>query len=301
MPIPRSPIFDLQGHRGARGLRPENTLPGFEVAFDLGVTSTETDIHLTADGVPVLIHDPSLPDGRQVRSLTLTQMRSYRADVNLDPKRFPQQDKSVTPLARIFAEHHEIDPYTPPTLTDLFAFAVAYAGDLGRQAGKTTAQRERAASVVLDLELKRVPFCSENVGPAFEALSAGLLERQVVDVIRAARMLGRVRVRSFDHRTLIAIRQLEPDLPMVGLIDRTIPANPVDLVRQAHAQFYAPNYEFLDEFQVCQCDVGGILVLPWTVNEVTDMERLLDWGVDGITTDYPDRLVEVLRKRGMVF
>jgi len=293
--------FDLQGHRGARGLKPENTLPGFEVALDLGVTSIETDIHLTADGVPVLIHDPTLSDGRLVSSLTLTQLRGHHADANPDPKRFPHQDNTVTPLAHTFAEHHELDPYTPPTVADLFAFAVAYAGDLGRQAGKTPTQQDKAARVVFDLELKRVPFRPGNIGDKFDALAAGLFEQQVLDGIRAARMLQRVRVRSFDHRVVRALRQLEPTLTAVVIIADTAPVNPVELVRQANAQAYGPDYEFLDDVQVRQCHAEGIRVLPWTVNDPKDMERLLNWGVEGITTDYPDRLAEVLRARGISF
>src|SRR5260370_31045039 len=105
---PRSPIpgrkmskrFDLQGHRGARGLKPENTLPSFEVAFDLGVTSVETDVYLTADGVPVLFHDPVISD-RLISSLTLAQIRGYRADGNPNPQQFPQPSIEITPLARI--------------------------------------------------------------------------------------------------------------------------------------------------------------------------------------------------------
>src|SRR6516162_9038835 len=104
MPAP----FDLQGHRGARGLKPENTLPGFEAALDVGVTSLETDIHLTRDQVPVLFHDAEIgekicsrpadcgaPMGEVrplVRSLTLEQLRGYRADRNPEPERFPLQD-----------------------------------------------------------------------------------------------------------------------------------------------------------------------------------------------------------------
>src|SRR6266436_3300737 len=123
--------FDLQGHRGARGLKPENTLPAFEVAFDIGVTSVETDVHLTADGIPILIHDPSidtlcrrLPGSaradpasqRLVRALTLAQLRGYRADRNPDPGRFVHQDANVTPLAQLYAERVSMDPYVLPTL-----------------------------------------------------------------------------------------------------------------------------------------------------------------------------------------
>src|SRR3954465_12490534 len=97
--------FDLQGHRGARGLHPENTLPSFEAALDAGVTSVETDLHFTADGEVVLCHDPQFSPGifppllagrarasrPAVRALTLAQLRAFRAAGNPDPVRFPDQ------------------------------------------------------------------------------------------------------------------------------------------------------------------------------------------------------------------
>jgi glycerophosphoryl diester phosphodiesterase len=293
--------FDLQGHRGARGLKPENTLPGFEVALDLGVTSIETDVHLTADGVPVLIHDPVLPDGTLVARLTLSQLRQRRVGLHPDRARFPQQDASVTPLARLFAEHHEIDPYAPPTVTDLFALTVAYAGDLGTQAGKSAAQRERAHRAIIDLELKRVPYRAHNIGDTFDGANPGRLELALVDMIRAAGMVQRTRVRSFDHRCVRVLRRLEPGLGAGVLVSDTAPVDPVALVKQAEATWYFPDYEFVDEVQVRQCHAAGIRVLPWTVNAEADWAQLRAWGVDGITTDYPDHLAAWLRAEGVTF
>src|SRR5262249_49140642 len=118
--------FDLQGHRGARGLKPENTLPGFEAALDHLVTSVETDVHLTADGVPVLTHDPLIssrlyeavsggrappPAGQPVRRLTLARLRGYRGVRNPDPARFPGQTADPTPLAAEFAGGLGVDPF----------------------------------------------------------------------------------------------------------------------------------------------------------------------------------------------
>jgi glycerophosphoryl diester phosphodiesterase len=306
--------FVLQGHRGARGLKPENTLPSFEVALDLGVSSIETDVHLTRDGVPVICHDPEVSNrlfrlapgsaspppapGLLVSSLTLAQLRGYRADRNPDPARFPQQDASVTPLARLFADHMEIDPYAPPTLADLFAFVKAYAGDLGAAAGKTEQQRQRARTVNLDIELKRVPFRPERIGDRFDGSHAGLLEERVVEVLRSS---GLATIRSFDHRCVLAVRRLEPHVTGAVLITGTAPVDAVQVVRQADADIYCPDMEFLDEAQVRQCRVAGIRVLPWTVNDVADMRQLIDWGVDGITTDYPDRLGESLRQAGIEY
>lgn len=284
--------FDLQGHRGARGLKPENTLPSFEVALDLGVTSIETDLHLTRDGHVLVIHDPEIsarlctprpPMPLLVSDLTLGQLRDFRADRNPDPVRFPTQDASVTPRAARFARRHGIDPYTPPTLAELFAFAAEF-----------------SHPVRFDLELKRVPGRPRLMGDGFDGTRPGLLERRVVEVVRAAGLLERTSVRSFDHRSLPAIQSLEPRLPTAVLIAGTAPIAPARLARDAGACVYCPEADFLDEGQVRQCHAEGIRVVPWTVNNPDDWPRLLDWGVDGITTDYPDRLAEVLRKRGIL-
>jgi glycerophosphoryl diester phosphodiesterase len=309
--------FDLQGHRGARGLKPENTLPAFEVAFDLGATSIETDVHLTRDGVPVLLHDPTIsarlcrvlpgsmaPDPASqplVSTLSLTQLRGYRADRNPDPGRFAHQDATVTPVAQLFAERAGMDAYALPTLSDLFGFAQAYAGELGAAAGKTGMQRQRAGQVQFDVELKRVPFYPQWIGDPFDGRAPGLLEERVVQQVREADMVDRTRVRSFDHRAVWAVRQLEPRLTTAVLIAETAPVAPAQLACQAGALIYCPDFRFLDLAQVHQLQVEGIRVLPWTVNEAADWLRLLDWGVDGITTDYPDQLAALLSKRGIAF
>src|SRR4051812_42248014 len=113
--------FDLQGHRGARGLQPENTLLSFEAALDAGVSSIETDLHLSADGFPVLLHDPRRGDGLPVRGLTLAHIRMGETSV----------PDGACPLARWFASQHGFSPAAVPTLADLFAFTACYAGAEG--------------------------------------------------------------------------------------------------------------------------------------------------------------------------
>jgi glycerophosphoryl diester phosphodiesterase len=311
------PGFDLQGHRGARALKPENTLPAFEVALDLGVTSIETDVHLTREGLPILTHDASInpqlcrclsggavPDPTNqpfISSLTLVQLRNYRADRNPDPKRFSHQDATVTPLAKLYAERVRMDPYGLPLLSDLFAFAKAYAEELGARAGKTEEQRQRARQVRFDVELKRVPFYPHLIGDAFDGATPGRLEEQVVQQIRDAGMIERTIVRSYDHRCVRAIRQVEPRLTTAILIAETAPVAPAQVARQANAQIYCPDYRFLDRTQVRHLHAEGIRVLPWTANKPSHWQPLLDWGVDGMTTDYPDRLAAYLRERAIAF
>jgi glycerophosphoryl diester phosphodiesterase len=306
--------LDVQGHRGARGLRPENTLPSFEAALDAGATSIETDVHLTRDGVPVLVHDPVVGERlfrlaaastspppitqRLVRSLTLAELRGYRADRNPDPARFPEQITDVTPLAAKFAAVHGVDAHAPPTLEDFLAFVASYAGEMGARTGKSPEQRARAARLRFDLELKRVPFHPETIGDAFDGETPGLLEQRLVESVRAAGVVERTTVRSFDHRCVRAIGRLEPRPTLAVLVAGTAPIDPVALVRQAGASVYCPEYTFLDAAQVETLHAAEIGVLPWTVNEPEEWARLLEWGVDGITTDYPDRLAAFLRERG---
>jgi glycerophosphoryl diester phosphodiesterase len=293
--------FNLQGHRGARGLKPENTLPSFEVALDCGVSSVETDLHLTRDGVPVLLHDPRLDDGRAVAAVTLTELRKLRFDRNPNPSAFPDQEASVTPLAKRYAQERGMDPYSVPTLTDLFEFVTAYAGELGRQVGKSDEQRIRAKDAAFDLELKRVPYYPEAIGDEYTGTGPARLESAVVEAIRRAGVAPRTIVRSFDHRCVRFARQMEPALTGAVLISETAPVDPGELARKADATVYSPSWEFLDADQVHSAHAAGLRVLPWTANAPEQWQRLLEWGVDGITTDYPDRLAAFLCRSGVAF
>jgi glycerophosphoryl diester phosphodiesterase len=309
--------FDLQGHRGARGLRAENTLPSFEAALDAGVTTIETDLHLTRDDVVVLCHDPRLaeriyrlaaegdrpPVSPQplVRQLSLQELRRYRADRNPDPVRFPDQQAVAGPVSHRVAQARRLDPFGIPTLDELFDLVVAYAGEAGVLAGKTDTQRQRASRVRFDLELKRVPFYPETLDDGFDGHRPGVLEERVVAAVRAAGVIGRTTVRSFDHRCVQLLRQMEPGLTGAVLVADTAPVDPAELARQAGAIIYCPSCTFLDADLVRRAHVGGVRVVPWTVNDPSRWQRLLDWGVDGVTTDYPDRLAEFLGNRGIAF
>jgi glycerophosphoryl diester phosphodiesterase len=228
-------------------------------------------------------------------------MRQYRADVNPDPSRFPQQDNQMMPLALWYAQRQGIDAFTPPTLADLFAFATAYVGDPGRLVGKTGKQQAQADKVRFDLELKRVPFRPSVIGDSFDGQKPSILEQQVSQVVCEAKMLGRICFRSFDHRCVRILGELAPGTTRAILIAGTAPVSPAELVRQAGAHVYCPDVEFLDELQVKQIHQEGLRVVPWTVNEPADWQRLLDWGADGITTDFPHKLAEFLSAKGIVY
>jgi len=286
-------------------MKRENTLPSFEAALDAGVSSVETDLHITADGVVVLCHEPILdpalftaPPGdeasaglhRPLAKIALDELRRWRADRNPDPARFPDQNAVAPPLACWFAEQHGFDPFAVPTLAELFLFTAAYAGQPGADVGKSPQHRSRAARIGLDLELKGVPF---------EPAALALLERRTVEAVQAAGVAARTTVRSFDHRCVRRLRALESRLTGAVLIAHTAPAAPAELVRAAQAQIYCPSFDFLDKDLLRQCHAAGVRVLPWTVNEPDHWRRLIDWGVDGLTTDYPDRLARQLTAWGV--
>ena len=309
--------FDLQGHRGARGLKPENTLPAFEIALDLMVSTLEGDLQLTRDGVVIFCHDEVLstrlhrlatgakapPPAQRplISSLSLAEVRHYTCDRNPDPKRFPKQDASPTPAAAAFCKQHGLHTYGLPTLEEFFGFVSAYAGELGQATGKTAAQRERARSVRFNLETKRVPFHREYVGDGFDGGKAGLMEEQVIQAVRKAGVVERTILQSFDHRSVLAARQVEPKLTGAVLIAATAPVLIPTVAQAATAVVYSPDYTFLDERQVRQAQAASLRVIPWTVNDPAPMNRLLDWGVDGIITDFPDRLIPLLQARHMQY
>jgi glycerophosphoryl diester phosphodiesterase len=291
--------FDLQGHRGARGLAPENTLPAFERALAIGVSTLELDIGVTADGVVVVSHDPALNPaivrdaagkwlpgrGPLIKDLRLRELQQY--DVGrIDPS---------TPYARTFSTQQPVDGARMPTLAQVF--------DLVRARG--------ASHVRFNIETKLSPQLPQDTLPP-EAMADALLQ-----AIRDAGMRERVSIQSFDWRTLQRVQQREPGIPTVYLsIQTSNNDNTKDgtwtaglrladhgsvprMVKAAGGKVWAPNAGALTEALVREAQALGLQVIPWTVNQPADMDRIVGWGVDGLITDYPDRLREVLGRRGI--
>jgi glycerophosphoryl diester phosphodiesterase len=269
----------IQGHRGAQALAPENTLTSFEAALDARVDSIETDVHRTADGVLVLWHDPWLDPARRmwIAQHSWDELREAPLPVA------EQAWHNVTaPAAEEFAACHDRSPRCLVTVAELFAFVDAYAAS----AEKTEALRDSARRVVLDLELKRVPFAPELTGDD----RAEPIEQAVLAEIRRTGMLERCVVRSFDHRAVRAVHEMEPKLTTGAVVAFTAPVSPESICRDAGASWYCPEYRFVDREAIARCHAAGLRVLAWTVNEPAAWERLVAWGIDGITTDDPRAL-----------
>lgn len=292
--------FDLQGHRGARGLAPENTLQGFAKALEIGVTTLELDLGVTKDGAIVVSHDRRLnPDhtrdldgkfldreGPAIRELTLDELKRY--DVG--------RLKPDTRYAKGFPEQKGADGARIPALTEVFELV----------------RRADAPHIRFNIETKLTPTSgADTLEP--EAFAAA-----VVKAVREAGLADRVTLQSFDWRTLRAAKKIAPEIERACLtiargdgdnVQRGRPGpSPwtagldVDefdgstprLVKAAGCAVWSPFFRDLTPNAINEAKSIGLKVIPWTVNDIAEMKPLIDAGVDGIITDYPDRLRAVL-------
>lgn len=290
--------FDLQAHRGARGLLPENTLPGFERALRIGVSTLEMDAAVTADGVVVLSHDPVLnrdlvrgADGEwlsapvAIRTLTHAQLQAF--DVG--------RIRPGSNYARSFSQQQPVDGARMPTLAAVFELV----------------KRMGADHVQFDIETKMDLRNPDNTLPPEPFVQA------VLKVIREAGMEDRVMIQSFDWRTLQLVRAQAPRIRTVYLSTQSARGSNLDsplatagftlaehgsvprMVKAAGGHVWSPNFQALTPELLKEAQSLGLKVIPWTVNEPADMDRLIGWGVDGIISDHPDRLREAMRQRGL--
>lgn len=298
--VQRPEDFDVQGHRGARGLRPENTLPSFETALDLGVTTLELDLHFSADDEVVVWHDPfvdpakcridldapaGIPDpdtaaepSLAIRALTVDQLSWYSCDRNPDSGRFPDQVSAPTPLAGA--------DFRIVTLREVFAFVDTYAV----ASTKTDEQRELAEAVAFNVETKRVRGTPRTIGDGFDGVNPGPFELALLATIDEAGLHDRVVVQSFDHRSLRAIRTVDSDIRLAALTGDPV-ADPGRYVEWG-ASIWSPRASTVDMDGVIAAHDAGLFVIPWTVNDPGEMQSLIELGVDGLITDRPDLVPE---------
>jgi glycerophosphoryl diester phosphodiesterase len=301
------PGFDLQGHRGARGHYPENTLPAFQYALSLGVTTLELDVGLSADHVLVVAHDrhlngnimrsangETLPArGPTIRSLDWPTLSRYDlSNINRQAdysKNFPQQ--RIVPGTRMLR------------LEDLFNYT----------------ERSGYNKVRFNIETKLSPLAPE------ETASAEAFSQALISLVRQAKLSHRVTIQSFDWRTLQIVQRDAPEIATVYLsseqasldtmqkgkptaspwaagfdIKQTANSTPL-LVKAAGGLIWSPNHLDLTQATLAEAKTAELRVIPWTVNEPADISRLIDWGVDGLISDYPERVVAELKKRGRVW
>jgi len=297
--------FDLQGHRGARGLAPENTLPAFAAALSLGVTTLELDTSITKDEVVVVSHDARLnpditrgadgrwlnPPTRAVRELTLDALRHY--DVG--------RIKPGSEYSYRYPDQKRMDGVRMPTLAQVF--------QLARSAGNT--------EVRFNIEIKTSP---ERPG---DTLAPEAFAKALLATIERERMSSRVIIQSFDWRALKAVQELAPNIPTSYLSAQqqfldNIAAGKAEgslwtadiqirdhgsipkMVKAAGGAIWSPYFPELSAELVKEAHALGLKVIPWTANRTEDLVRLIDWGVDGLITDRPDFLREVMAQKNLV-
>lgn len=281
--------WDVQGHRGARGIRPENTLPAFEAALDVGVSTLELDLHLSADGVVVIWHDPRLEAAKcrdtdpelpsvtlepLVSSLTAAQLATYICDQNPDPGKYPDQ---VADAGTITGERYGL-----ATLDQLFEMVSNYS-----ESDAVPKERSaNAASVQFNIELKRDPRNPNAIGDSFDGANPAKFETAVADLVAAWGYEDRVIVQSFDHRSLWALHTLAPSIRLAALTSGDVPD--LDELAAAGASIWSPRHTSLSADLVGAAAAAGLAVIPWTVNDQDDVCSLLDMGTDGVITDRPD-------------
>ncbi len=296
--------FDVQGHRGARGLLPENTLAGFEYAIAVGVTTLELDTGISKDGVVMVSHDPMInpnlcldlqgrrlpPDAcHWLKDLTVEEIQSFDCGcLNPDSERFSSW--RAVPGSHI------------PTLQQVIDLA-----------------ERRHSGIRYNIESKVNPLQPDKTA------SPRVFAEKLVELIRYNGLLARATVQSFDWEVLRWCKQLEPTIQTSALVFHSEGASTIvgfpdyspylagfdlsqfagDMVKLVQAtgfvDVYSPNFEtllpesasFLRSVPAFQS--VGFPVIPWTVNQAAMMHRLIHLGVDGLITDFPNQLIELLR------
>jgi glycerophosphoryl diester phosphodiesterase len=270
------PAFDIEGHRGCRGLMPENTVPAMMKALELGVTTLEMDAVITKDKQVILSHEPFFnheittgPDGKYVtaqdeRNLNIYKMtyaQTQTFDVGLKPHpRFPNQKrlKATKPLLREVIENVE-----------------AYHKLNG---GRT---------VFYNIETKTQPVSDGIFHPA-----PGDFVNTLMNVINNANISDRVIIQSFDFRTLQILHKRYPAIKTAALVEDFDKRSMEEQLKTLGFKptIYSPHYSLVNKELIDKCHDQQIKVIPWTVNDKVIIDQMKTLGVDGIITDYPDLL-----------
>jgi glycerophosphoryl diester phosphodiesterase len=299
-----SQALDMQGHRGARGLAPENTLPAFARALSIGVTTLELDCAITKDGVVVVSHDSTLnPDitrgsdgqwlqnaGQAIRGLTYVELQRY--DVG--------RIKPGSAYEKRFAQQQAADGARMPRLADVFALARKAANDRVR----------------FNVETKISPLHPGRT------VSPEMFAEALIAVIRGEKMERRVTIQSFDWRTLAVVQKEAPEIATAyltaqqdfmdniqagqgesawtaGLRLNDFGGSIPQMVKAAGGGVWSPYSGETTREQVKEAQALGLKVVVWTPNDAAGMRRMIEMGVDGIISDYPDLLRKVAGEMGV--
>ncbi len=268
-----APRIQVHGHRGARALRPENSLPAFTYAIEQGVDVLELDLAVTKDDVLVVSHDAHMnpafcsgPAGSQtlIRQMTLAELQLWDCGAKANPG-FPKQQ--AVPGTRV------------PTLQQVFDLVKA-----------------KGAKVEFNIETKISPAKPDQT-PTPERF-AELMR----DVVRANGLTSRVILQSFDFRTLHAMKRLEPSMRLSALYPNSMKEphrTLLDLAKESGAGIVSPHFSTVKAEEVAAAHKAGLVIVPWTANEPAQWDALIAAQVDAIISDDPAALIAYLKSKGL--
>jgi glycerophosphoryl diester phosphodiesterase len=268
------PSFDAQGHRGCRGLMPENTLPAMLHAIDLGVTTLEMDVVITADRQVVLSHEPFMsweistrPDGSQFTAKEEKQYNIYQ----MTYAELSRWDVGMKAHPRFRQQQHM--PATKPLLKDLIDSVEAYI------------RKKSLKPVQYNIETK-----SDPAGDGVYHPLPAEFTKLVMDVVLQKGIQERVIIQSFDPRTLQVLHKQYPRIRSALLVEGYSKLSLDQHLAELGFQptIYSPEYSLVNEALVKACKARGMKLIPWTVNTPDAILQLRQMGVDGIISDYPN-------------
>ncbi|HUR30858.1 MAG TPA: glycerophosphodiester phosphodiesterase family protein [Saprospiraceae bacterium] len=271
------PVFDWQGHRGCRGLMPENSIPAFLKALELGVPTIEMDVVISMDGQIVVSDDPwmshlicSHPGGKAVTKaeektlniyrMSYDQVQSYDCGKRLHPD-FPDQQKVNT---------------VKPTLKMVIRSVQRFATE------------NKYAQPHYSIELKSSPSEYDSYIP-----QPDVFVELVINEIRRLNIEEHLTLQSTDVNILEELHKVENSHFKIGYIvekGKKMSKNLSALTFRP--DIYSPDYKLMTEASVNEAHEMGMKIVPWTVNDKADQDKLIKWGVDGIITDYPEHMLQ---------
>jgi glycerophosphoryl diester phosphodiesterase len=267
--------FDWEGHRGARGLMPENSLPAFHKALELSVTTLEMDVTITKDKKVIVSHEPWMSPsicldsaGNDIQAengmkfnlyqMTYEEISQYDCG-SKDYFSFPSQEKIAV---------------NKPLLSDVFRLAEKYCRDYNRNLP------------YYNIEIKSQVEWDEVFHPGISEYC-----NLVYNVINDFVPVERVIIQSFDIRALNYFHNTYPKVKLSFLVENDGSPSKAIKILGFNPSVYSPDFHSLKPEDVQWLHSNMIKVVPWTVNDTEEMKRLIDMGVDGIITDYPDRII----------
>ena len=267
--------IEVQGHRGARSALPENSLPGFNYALELGVDTLELDMGVSKDGVVVVVHDQKInPTICQYKSGEPIEGELWIHQLSLDEIKAIDCGSKVNPR---FSQQTLIPGTEIPTLAEVFQLV-------------KDSSFSKAEDVLFNIETKSNPS-QPQAQPEPEVFI-----KAVLAVIDEFDLRDRVCIQSFDHRTLLAAHQYAPEVQRSALFERPVD-NWAEAALEVKADIVSPYFKLISKDNVVSMQAAGLRVIPWTANTTEDWDTLLELGVDGIISDDPAALLQHLARR----